>query len=194
MDLGLKPLPVDERGRVTDFVANGIKYLVRQPGEPLGIARWGIFEDLSISLGLGRSFKDIVADLDQIEKLIAEDGEFWKQRRDAILLLNSLKRAILEKSEERFSIAFYICTLFIVREGEDLKAWDETTANDKIKDWTKEGYFAEDFFFFALRGVEGFKKEFERAQTRLRETQSLLDTIESQKTGKKQRLKTQEKK
>lgn len=170
----IKNLPKDEAGIVTNFTANGKKYTVLKPGNPIGIKRWSMYEKLRFSLGVGRTFKDLAEVLETVELTIAADGDFATQRRDAILLLNSLRKAVIETSEERYNIAFYICTLFMVREGENLADWDEMEADDKISDWQKEGYSEQDFFFFALLGVEGFKAVFKKQQKKVRELEAEL--------------------
>ncbi len=170
----IKNLPKNEAGIVTDFKADGKKYTVLKPGDPIGIKRWSMYEKLRFSLGVGRTFKDLAEVLETIELTIAGNGDFATQRRDAILLINSLRKAVIETSEERYNIAFYICTLFMIRDGENLADWNEREADDKISDWVKEGYSEQDFFFFALLGVEGFKAVFKAQQKKVRELEAEL--------------------
>ena len=50
----------------------------------------------------------------------------------------------------RLPKAYYLCTLFIIKEGEDLKAWSPKLAHEKIDDWIKENLNPFDFFSLAL--------------------------------------------
>jgi hypothetical protein len=54
------------------------------------------------------------------------------------------------KYTSRYPAALYICTLFIVRENEDLSDWDFDLANEKIDDWVAENLAVVDFFGLAL--------------------------------------------
>ena len=46
-------------------------------------------------------------------------------------------------------MAYYLCTLFFIKEGEDLKEWSFELADAKINDWIKENINALDFFSIA---------------------------------------------
>ena len=58
----------------------------------------------------------------------------------------------------RYPSAYYICTLFITRENEDLSKWDFELADKKIDDWVAENIRAVDFFGLALAVSQECKK------------------------------------
>jgi hypothetical protein len=82
-------------------------------------------------------------------------GDDWQKNmndllRDCINNLDSFKGEFTS----RYPAAYYICTLFIIREGEDLNAWSFDQADEKINDWTAENIRAVDFFGLALATSE----------------------------------------
>jgi hypothetical protein len=77
-----------------------------------------------------------------------------------VLQLDAMKKGVVNSTQERNNIALMLCTLFIVREDEDLTTWNEEEANDKVKDWNKAGYDVNDFLLLALSSVQGFSAAF----------------------------------
>ncbi|MDB4433154.1 hypothetical protein N9166_00260 [bacterium] len=82
-------------------------------------------------------------------------GDDWTKNmnnllRDCMNNLDSFKGELTS----RYPAAYYICTLFIIREGEDLNSWNFEAADEKINDWVKENYRAVDFFGLALATSE----------------------------------------
>ena len=43
----------------------------------------------------------------------------------------------------------WLCSIFIIQAGEDVRTWDSSFADSKIMDWIKEGFSVEDFFTLA---------------------------------------------
>lgn len=70
-----------------------------------------------------------------------------KEHRDRLLMVN----------RARYALNFLFCTLFIVRDGEDLSEWNEDEQQLKIDDWNKE-YNENDFLELGLSMVSGFAK------------------------------------
>ena len=66
--------------------------------------------------------------------------------RDALNNLDSFKGELTS----RYPAAYYICTLFIIKEGEDLSKWNFESADEKINDWTEANLKAVDFLGLAL--------------------------------------------
>jgi hypothetical protein len=57
--------------------------------------------------------------------------------------------------------ALKIAALFINREDEDCAVYNEEITNDKIKDWTVEGFNISDFFTLALNSISGFRQAYQ---------------------------------
>lgn len=160
----LKDLPRDERGRIIPFSTEKHHYTPLLPGSPIGIKRWQVYEQLKVSLAFGRKFKDIYDELANTENVLVANKPSEQRCKEALLLINSQRQGILKFSEERYNTAFYIATLLILREDEDIKEWNIEFANEKIADWQEAGYNEQDFFLFALSGVNGFKERFKSMQ------------------------------
>lgn len=158
----IKNLPKGGDGLPIDFETSKHKYRVMKPGEPLGIARFSEYEKLQIAFGFGQSFAGILDVYNQIERLLGADKPFAEIRTDAILLVNSAKRSIVDMTAARYNKALYLATIFVVREGDDPTKWDMHTAEDYISDWSAEGLSEQDFFFLSASAVRGFKETFNK--------------------------------
>ena len=132
-----------------NFTANGIKYLIN--GEPLSIARFEALERLQLEAEVGGTVKDAFA---KIEKAL----EYLNKMRavDAGIELRNALLGLSRIVEERHSPLLLICTLFIIKEGENLAEWNESEAIEKIEDWTMEGYAMTDFFGLAVSLLPSF--------------------------------------
>lgn len=166
----IKRLPRRDDGTYkAEFEANGVKYRIRTADEGVSIARFNEYQKMAGMMGFGATFQKLYENHQKAIKLangvVSKENTFT----DLVLHLNAIQEGILKASEERNSIALYICSLFIVREGEDLTTWSMELARDKIDDWNREGYHAEDFFFLALTSVGGFKNAYLELIERLSE-------------------------
>lgn len=165
----IKPLPRAENGKIAQqFKANGMQYHIVSH-TAIGIKRWSEFEKMSIALGFGSSFNELYESVQKAMKVINSDGQYAQRRIEATLILNSVLQAIKKSSEQRFNISLMVATLFIVRDGEDMRVWTKEDAEKKIADWNAEGYSEQDFFLLSVNLVRGFRERFseltERAQT-----------------------------
>ena len=70
---------------------------------------------MKIVLGFGRTFSEIVTTLQKLQADWSDDRPAKEIRRSAIIELESVIQAILELSKQRYSISFYMATLFIIR-------------------------------------------------------------------------------
>ncbi len=70
--------------------------------------------------------------------------------------MNNVLEGIARNLEGREHPMLLLCSIFIVRENEDLSKWDETIALEKIADWKAECLAVEDFFALAFSSVRGF--------------------------------------
>lgn len=154
----LKQLPREKNGTIArKFVANGTTYKILDASATMSLARYTEFSRMSAVVGFGVNFEGMLTHLQEIQKLVFDiDAKNSLTKKGAILKVESLLELIIKTSQERFDQAFYFCTLFIVREGEDLTIWDFDDATDKVNDWNTEGYSANDFFSVAASTIPNF--------------------------------------
>lgn len=155
-------------GNLLPFSTKKANYIPIKPGSPVGIARWTIFESLSVVLGFGMTFSQLLDRLHVIELELAADKPFAEIRRDSILMLNSIRRGIVDMSKSRYSQALYVATIFILQEGEDRWTWTIERADAIIEDWAKSGISEEDLFFFAFATVTGLKEQLKKVKAEIR--------------------------
>lgn len=166
----IKRLPRRDDGTLkSTFEANGVKYTIRTADEGVSIHRFNEYQKMSGMLGFATTFQKMYDNHQKSIKLANGVVSGKNTFTDLVLHLNAMQEGILQASEERNSLALYICTLFIIREGEDVTTWSMEQARDKIDDWNREGYHAEDFFFLALGSVTGFKNAYLELIERLSE-------------------------
>lgn len=154
----LKQLPRDKKGNILKkFEANGTTYKILDASQTMSLARYTEFSRMSAVVGFGVNFEGMLTHLQEIQKLVFDiDAKNSLTKKGAILKVESLLELIIKTSQERFDQAFYFCTLFIVKEGEDLTAWDFDEATEKVEDWNAAGYSAEDFFFVCANTIPSF--------------------------------------
>lgn len=172
----IKPLPVQANGKLSPvFIANGKTYTIISPDQGIGIERWTWLTTFLIPFWYGHR------DFASIHKYWEDSiGEVFKTTtlRDAqILHLNKAKAfmdSLVDIDEQRYDVAMYICSLFIVCEGEDLRYFTKTDADRKIEDWKIEGYNAKDFFLIASYLQTEFRAEYEARIAALEKTKKEL--------------------
>ena len=71
-------------------------------------------------------------------------------------MADAYKKGILDMSRDRFNKAFYLCSLFIYREGDDPYQWSMERAEQYISDWEEERISELDLFFFAMLLIPGY--------------------------------------
>lgn len=159
----IKKLGRDPNGSLSyePFTANGHTYHFIRPGDEIGIKKWTEYEKLKIVVGTGQTFAGIVEAFKQITDLAGADKEFAKIRTEVILLADSYRKAILDMSAARYNKAFYLCTIFIYRAGDDPYSWDLNRAESYISDWVAENVSEQDLFFFAMLLTPGFSRVFQ---------------------------------
>lgn len=175
----LKSLPRDPQTRLyLPLVTDKATYHPIQPGGKLGIIRWTEHDKLATTLGLNKSFKQIVDHFDEMAALLTADTKLVNIRQEAILLNHSAKRAIVEKSKVRFQQALYLATIFYIREGDNHLTWDYEQASEYLDDWAKWGLDPEEVFFFGLLTIDGFKQVYEKVMAEVqKETGDKLGSI-----------------
>jgi len=156
----IKKLGRDANGGLSyePFTANGRTYHFIRPGDPLGIRKWTEYEKLKIVVGTGQTFSGIVEAFKQITDLAGADKKFSEIRTELILLADSYRKGVLDMSKDRYNKAFYLCSIFIYRDGDDPYQWDLNRAEQYIGDWVEENISEQDLFFFAMLLTPGFSK------------------------------------
>lgn len=138
-----------------EFMANGKQYAILSAEKCFNINRQLAYQNLELIFATNQTptsiktrFKETY---DTILRMLSPEKDSWtrhfdKLLRDAMNNYDSFKG----KYTSRYPAALYICTLFIVRENEDLSDWDFDLANEKIDDWVAENLAVVDFFGLAL--------------------------------------------
>ena len=129
------------------FEANGNKYLILGS---ITTARYQKFEALQAQLAWGIEFESMYANVRKLYDLLNK-----VKFAEAAVLANNILEAVIRPLEGREHPMLMLCTIFCVRENEDLSKWDETNALEKIADWKAECIAIEDFFALAFNSVRG---------------------------------------
>jgi len=130
------------------FEANGVKYRF---SSNMCIDRFIEFERLQAHVGFGKDFQNMYTVLKDTYELLNKG-----KLADASVKIHNLIQGIATNLDKRDHPILEMCALFINREDEDVKTYDEDVMKQKIEDWRKEGYSIEDFFQLAFNFVEGF--------------------------------------
>lgn len=166
----IKNLARDPNGNLSfePFMANGHRYCFIRPGDPIGIDKWTEYQKLEIVAGGARTFEAIVRSYKSLMDVLISPKSYEERVKEALLLVESYRKAILDMSSERVSKAFYLCSIFIYRDGDDPYVWDMATAERNIEDWRAERIEPMDFFLFAMLLISGFSKIFSDLQEEAR--------------------------
>lgn len=186
---GLKPQP-DEYG---------LKQLPREPNNPnkfmpkfqtnehtytiigdagIGFERYTIFQKLSLKRGFGRDFAQIYEALEKIKLGIAGETTVSRLRADSIVAITALQDSVADFGNEQFDSALWLCTLFVLRDDEDVATYSETLALEKINDWASYGYSELDFFFLSGNMVPNYGNLFKQAISQNEKArEKLMDAI-----------------
>jgi len=119
-----------------EFIANGKQYRVYSS---VSIDRWEQYELLQIEAGLGRTFDQLVGTLRDALQMCNEVASGKPVFADLAIMLRDQLVGLTLIDERRTPAILKLCTLFINREGEDVRYIDEGLMQSKIDDWRKEG-------------------------------------------------------
>jgi hypothetical protein len=122
------------------FECEGIKYTI---SKTLSFNRFEKLEEYNLEFGFSATFKDIFVQLRKQYDLLNQ-----QKLADAIVLNHNLMKGIVNL-EQKHSISFRICALFINSDEEDITICDEAKMNRKIDSWAKE-YDVNFFLNFAI--------------------------------------------
>jgi hypothetical protein len=166
----IKRLPRNPDGTFKrSFIANGTKYTIRSSEDGVGIVRYTELVKRSGTLAFGTNFQTTI---DFYKKLREDLNEVVRGKGDIfsiVLNIQNMMEGVVVASKQKYEYAFYFASLFVTREGEDLRYWNSDLAEDKINDWVEEGLSETDFLTLALLEVPGYLKEyriFEQSKSR----------------------------
>jgi|TARA_R110000851_G_scaffold72914_1_gene161178 hypothetical protein len=146
----------------TRFKANGTDYQVFAPSDVFNFNRQIAYQQIETALALNQTPQQIATQVGKLYsnqvRLMGNTGGDWAKMqdenlRDCINFVDAIKGNTEDSNFcnlRRLPKAYYLCTLFIIKEGEDLKAWSPKLAHEKIDDWIKENLNPFDFFSLAL--------------------------------------------
>jgi hypothetical protein len=147
----------------TEFMANGTKYIVLPADKVFNIDRQVAYNNIETAFALNqtptRVKERFTITWNTVIRLMQTTGDDWQKNMDKLLrdCMNNLD-SFKGELTSRYPAAYYICTLFIIREGEDLSTWSFELADEKIDDWVKENLNAVDFFGLALASSRELQK------------------------------------
>jgi hypothetical protein len=152
-----RPKSLFDNGKIkTEFEANGTKYAILPMDKVFNFGRQLAYQNFELAFALNQTPQEIadrfVKQYENQIRLMQATGSDWVKMQDENLrdCLNSVDSMKGEHSR-RLPSAYFICSLFICKEGEDLSQWSWDDALEKVDDWTKENLNPWDFFTLALR-------------------------------------------
>lgn len=136
--------------KAREFEANGKEYVILKREDSFNVARTGAHMILEMMFANAKSLKDLYeANAKTVEMI---DGIFLGKHRFTQLAEHAeqIRKGYFQDNIKREHIAFYQCSLFIVRVGDNLTDWNWQTADEYIQDWAKANIYAPDLFRLAL--------------------------------------------
>jgi hypothetical protein len=125
------------------FECCGKKYYLT---DKLSFIKFEKLSEWSIEFGFSATFQDMYKNLLKIWEAV-ETNKFGT----ISVTVHNMMTGIVTL-EQKYNVAFRICSLFIIEEGEDEVNFNEAKMNEKIENWGKE-YDATFFFNFAANIV-----------------------------------------
>lgn len=136
--------------------------------EGIGFERYTAFQKRTIQRAFARDFQSLYNELNDIKMSIAGEQNVAKMRSDAILHITGIQDAIADFGNEQFEASMWLCTLFILREDENVTEYSEKIAEEKIRDWSQQGFSELDFFLLSGSMVAGYGKAYQDLMQRSR--------------------------
>lgn len=116
----------------------------------LSVDKWQEFLIIQQEVAYGMTFEEFF-ELDKQIYAALNKLDFVK----ATSILYNRMHAIQLNIEKRQDPVLKLCSLFLIREGEDETKYDETVCKEKINDWKNSGVDFKDFFLLAAKVVPG---------------------------------------
>lgn len=177
----------DDNGNMTykPFKANGKTYKFIKPGDPIGIAKWSEYQKLSIVVGGGVTFADLIIGFRERKNFVSGNHTVEELRSELIVWFDSQIKGLIEMSQARYDKAFYLASIFIYEDGADPYAWDMEMAGKMVEDWAVGRVSEEDLFFFAMLQIPAWRLIFQELSEKAeREAgRSLVDIILAKMRG-----------
>lgn len=111
------------------FECGGKKYYII---DRLSFIKFEKLSEFALEFGYSATFKDIFIQLKKQYELLNQ-----LKLADAAVITHNLMTGIVNL-EQKHNVAFRICALFILEEGENEIEYNEAKVNEKIDNWSKE--------------------------------------------------------
>lgn len=111
------------------FECGGKKYYI---SDKMSFIKFEKLSEWSLEFGFSATFKDIFVQLKKLYELLNQT-----KFADSAIICHNIMSGIV-KLEQKNNVAFRICALFILEEGENEIEYNEAKMNEKIDNWAKE--------------------------------------------------------
>lgn len=111
------------------FECGGKKYYI---SDKMSFIKFEKLSEWSLEFGFSATFKDIFTQLKKLYELLNQT-----KFADSAIICHNIMSGIV-KLEQKNNVAFRICALFILEEGENEIEYNEAKTNEKIDNWAKE--------------------------------------------------------
>lgn len=135
------------------FMANGREYRVTSS---ITFERYEAYEVLQIEVGLARTFEQFSEEIKECYNLCNQVASGKHVFADLAVKLRDLMIGVQLVGSQETPAVLKLCSLFINREGEDIRTIDDAIMEQKIQDWRQAGIDLRWFFSFALRSIPGY--------------------------------------
>lgn len=111
------------------FECGGKKYYI---SDKMSFPKFQLLSEWSLEFAFSATFKDIFVQLKKMYELLNQT-----KFADSAIICHNIMSGIV-KLEQKNNVAFRICALFILEEGENEIEYNEAKVNEKIDNWAKE--------------------------------------------------------
>lgn len=140
--------------KTKEFAANGKQYFI---ADKISIDRYAEYQKLMPLLTFGVNFEEMYKQL----KNAYNHLNAQKFADSSVIIHNLLSNVATVEQSSRVHPALKMAALFINTKDEDVREFNEQLTEEKIKDWTLEGYSISDFFTLSLNSISGFREAFQ---------------------------------
>lgn len=134
---------------VSQFDTKEHRYYIRTAEQGVGMRRYVELKKGLSMVGFNVSLPEQLAGLRRIKEA-ANTLVTPKPRLDNLFAEIQNQEMGLSAGNRKWDYSYFVCTLFIVREDEDLTKWDESLAEQKIEDWAESNIHEQDFFLLSM--------------------------------------------
>jgi hypothetical protein len=159
---GVKPTKriIKDGKLLREFTANGTRYYIRPIEEVWTVERMTAYQNINTIFALAKTPIEIVDAFQQYKQIIIDMMTVETKAKATDKLIKHTYNMIdsVYNNLNRYPQSLYICSLFIIRENEDVSKWSFELADEKIEDWAKANYNMSDFLALALNHSQECKK------------------------------------